>query len=73
MARIRLSETADAEIALVINDKVQATWGCPHKEATLKEEIPLIQQMLHEAYERGRDAKKEEISKTLRGIFGLKE
>lgn len=73
MARIRVIEADNNEIALAVDDKIFCYWNAPNPTSPFMLELSLVQQMLHEVYEKGRLDQKEEISKTLRGIFGLKE
>lgn len=73
MAKIRVTEATNNEIALVINDKVLSTWRCPLPETPFLRELTMVQYMLREAYEQGKRDQKEETGKTLRDIFGLKE
>lgn len=72
MAKIRVVDADNDEIALVVNDNVLSTWNAPHPASPFMSEVSLIQQMLNEVYEKGREDKQKEISKTLQSIFGLK-
>ena len=72
MAKIRIVEVNSNWIALVIDDRTIATWNAPDPGDPFTGEFSLIQQMLNETYEKGREDKQKEIGKTLRDIFGLK-
>ena len=63
-----------SKIHLIVNNKRCGSWTASFNAGEeLTKHRELVRYMLLEAYEQGKHDQKGEISKTLRGIFGLKE